>query len=648
MPGDGPSDGAGGDVPGDGRAPLPRRAAPAPWNGILAPVRRLQQRADLDDYNFLVGSVIDGDALERAGCDARCCGVTTHEALLAMGLAPAAYASALARRLGVPLVGWEAALELKTAEDAAHIEAAGLPAVIDGRPCRVLCAESRPPAELGRQVAALQLRGIGVALATRRRIDAAAETYWRAQRLDLAVHRLYRRRPVDSAGGVMVYTWQLLAAAIACGLVVGGLTTAPDATLAALAGLAALPFLGIVLLRLAALGEILLPSPRRHRRAGTAGLAEEELPVYSVLVPLYREAGMLPGLAQALQSLDYPRAKLEILLVLEASDLDTQAALLRLTLPSCFRTVLVPDGPPYTKPKALNYALHLARGEYVVVYDAEDRPQPDQLRRALEAFAASPPDTGCVQARLNIYNPRDSWLTRQFTVEYSALFDAILPALARLGLPVPLGGTSNHFRRETLAAVGGWDPFNVTEDADLGFRLARRGWRTTVVWSTTWEEAPAGFRSWFRQRTRWLKGWMQTYLVHTRRPLRLIADLGLRGALGFHTLMGGLVLSALAHPLLYALLAWQAAAGRLLAPAETPLEAVLWAVAWINLAAGYLASIVVGAVSALRRGQPGLALSALLMPLCWLLVSAAAYRALYQLATDPYRWEKTEHGVASP
>jgi hypothetical protein len=480
---------------------------------------RPRQQGDLDDCNFLVGSVIDATALERAGCEARRCGVATHEALLAMGLPPATYAWALAGRLGIPLVGWEVALDLKTAENAAHMEAAGLPAVIDGRPCRVLCAESRPPAELGRQVAALQQRGIAVALATRRRIDAAAEIYWRAHRLDRSVHRLYSRRPVDSAGGVMVYTWQLLAAAIGCGLVVGGLTTAPEATLAALAGLAALPFLGIVLLRLAALGEILLPSPRSHRRAGTAGLAEEELPVYSVLVPLYREAGMLPGLAQALQSLDYPRAKLEVLLVLEATDLDTQAALLRLGLPPCFRTVLVPDGPPHTKPKALNYALHLARGEYVVVYDAEDRPQPDQLRRALAAFAASPPDTGCVQARLNIYNPRDSWLTRQFTVEYSALFDAILPALSRLGLPVPLGGPSNHFRRETLAAVGGWDPFNVTEDADLGFRLARRGWRTTVVRSTTWEEAPAGFRSWFRQRTRWLKGWSHALPYH--RCLRL-------------------------------------------------------------------------------------------------------------------------------
>jgi cellulose synthase/poly-beta-1,6-N-acetylglucosamine synthase-like glycosyltransferase len=279
-----------------------------------------------------------------------------------------------------------------------------------------------------------------------------------------------------------------------------------------------------------------------------------------------------------------------------------------------------------------------------VVYDAEDRPQPDQLRRALDAFRRGPSRLGCVQAQLNIYNPLASWFTRQFTVEYSALFDAILPALARLGLPVPLGGTSNHFPRRALIAAGGWDPFNVTEDADLGFRMARQGWRTGVLASTTWEEAPASFGAWFRQRTRWLKGWMQTYIVHTRQPLRLAADLGLRGALGFHALMGGLVLSALAHPLLYAVLAWHAATGQLLAPADTTAGAVLWTVAWINLAAGYVVSIMVGALSTWRRGQARLALSALFMPLCWLLVSAAAYRAVWQLFTDPYGWEKTEHG----
>lgn len=634
-------------MPSDGRVSLPRSAALGRPSGILPPVLVPQQPADLHQCDFLVSSVIDSHTLEQAGREALRCGVATHAALLAMGMAPTAYATALAHHLGVACIGWETALDLKTAEEAEGAEQVGLPATVHGRPCRVLCAESRTPAELGRQVAALQAHGVRVALAPRTRLDAAVESYWRAQRADLAVCRLFRRRPADCAGGTTVWTWQLVAAAVACGLVVGGLATAPEAAVTALAGLAALPFLGIALMRLAALREVLLASRcRRPRPAAAAIVAEQDLPVYSVLVPLYREAGVLPGLVQALQDLSYPRAKLEVLLVLEATDLETQAAVLRLALPPCFRTVLVPERPPYTKPKALNYALHLARGEYVVVYDAEDRPQPDQLRRALDAFASSPPHTGCVQARLNIHNPRDSWLTRQFAVEYSALFDAILPALTRLGLPVPLGGTSNHFRLETLVAVGGWDPFNVTEDADLGFRLARRGWRTAVLASTTWEEAPASPRNWLRQRTRWLKGWMQTYLVHTRRPFRLAADLGLRGALGFHIVMGGLVLSALAHPLLYALLAWQAVTGRLLEPAGTPIEAALWAAAWINLGAGYLASIVLGVVSALRRGQPGLALSALAMPLCWLLVSAAAYRALYQLAADPYRWEKTEHGLA--
>jgi cellulose synthase/poly-beta-1,6-N-acetylglucosamine synthase-like glycosyltransferase len=325
-----------------------------------------------------------------------------------------------------------------------------------------------------------------------------------------------------------------------------------------------------------------------------------------------------------------------------------QAAVLGMRLPPGFRTVVVPDNAPQTKPKALNYALHFARGEFVVVYDAEDRPEPDQLLRALSVFRRHPPRLGCVQAQLNIYNPRASWLTRQFTIEYSALFDAVLPALARLGLPVPLGGTSNHLRREALVACGGWDPFNVTEDADLGFRLARQGWRTAMLQSTTWEEAPATARQWIRQRTRWLKGWMQTYLVHTRQPWRLNAELGVRGAMGFHALMGALILSALAHPLFYVLLACHVARGELFAPADSIAGAVFWGVACANLGAGYVTSVLVGALSVWRRGRRDLVLSALLMPAIWLMMSAAAYRALYQLFHAPHLWEKTEHGMGQP
>jgi glycosyltransferase XagB len=210
---------------------------------------------------------------------------------------------------------------------------------------------------------------------------------------------------------------------------------------------------------------------------------------------------------------------------------------------------------------------------------------------------------------------------------------------------MPLGGTSNHFPRETLTAVGAWDPFNVTEDADLGIRLSRLGYRTAALASTTWEEAPPAFRGWLTQRTRWLKGWMQTYIVHTRQLGRLNAELGMRAAFGLHVLMGGLIASALVHPLFYLLVSYHWLTGQLFLPAETTADAVLWGVAWINLGLGYLVSIGLGAVSVCRRGRPGLMLYALMMPLYWLLISIAAYRAAWQLVRDPYLWEKTEHGV---
>ena len=190
------------------------------------------------------------------------------------------------------------------------------------------------------------------------------------------------------------------------------------------------------------------------------------------------------------------------------------------------RIVTVPNGQPRTKPRALNYALQDARGTLVAVFDAEDIPDADQLRRAANAFIEGGPRLACVQARLAIYNADESFLSRQFALEYSALFSGLLPALGFLRLPLTLGGTSNHFRRDLLLKIGGWDPFNVTEDADLGIRLARFGYEVSVINSVTMEEAPASWRSWRGQRTRWIKGWIQTYLVHMRRPLRLWRDLG--------------------------------------------------------------------------------------------------------------------------
>jgi cellulose synthase/poly-beta-1,6-N-acetylglucosamine synthase-like glycosyltransferase len=464
-----------------------------------------------------------------------------------------------------------------------------------------------------------------------------------AARLHEAVRGLATRTPELSAA-TRLSPWQrnVLIVLLAGGA--AGAIAAPEPTLLVLLAVLALPFLLVVALRAAALWHLFAGTP--HLRAAPAGaVADGALPIYTVLVPLFREARVVPHLIGALKALDYPAARLEVLLIVETIDGETQAALQRADLPAHMRIVVVPDGSPRTKPRAVQYALQLARGAYVVIYDAEDAPEPDQLRRALAALVAGGEQLGCVQAQLNIYNSEAGWLTRQFTIEYTALFDCILPTLERFELPVPLGGTSNHFRRTALDAVGGWDPFNVTEDADLGIRLARMGWRVGVLRSTTWEEAPQTFRMWLGQRTRWLKGWMQTYLVHMRAPLRLWRELGPQGFIGLQVLMGAMILSALVHPWFYVLVALDAWRGQLLGIPENALGHTLLLLGIVNLVTGYISAIALGSVATARRGRLGLALYALMMPLYWLGISLAAYRALWQLVTAPYYWEKTEHFV---
>lgn len=276
---------------------------------------------------------------------------------------------------------------------------------------------------------------------------------------------------------------------------------APAYALIAIESLLAVAFSLFIALKLFACFGSNAPRPRpgSHR-----------LPTYSVLVPLYKEANMVPALLANLAALDYPHEKLDIKLVVEPNDTETRAALETVRHDSRFEVFVVPDAGPRTKPKALSAALPFARGELVVVYDAEDEPAPDQLRVAAAAFATAGPGLACVQASLAVRNAGDNWLTKHFAAEYAGLFDVFLPALAGKRLPLPLGGTSNHFRAATLRKVGGWDPHNVTEDADLGMRLARFGFRTGVIDSTTMEEAPADFRNWLNQRTRWFKGWMRS------------------------------------------------------------------------------------------------------------------------------------------
>ena len=293
-------------------------------------------------------------------------------------------------------------------------------------------------------------------------------------------------------------------------------------------------------------------------------LSDQELPVYTVLVPLYREVSVLVQLIEALLALRYPVHKLDIKLVIEKSDFEMRAAIARLTLPPHFTVVEVPPAHPVTKPKALNYALSLARGSLVTVYDAEDLPHPGQLRLAAATFATCEPRVACLQAVLAFYNPAENWLTRQFAIEYAALFDVQMPMLSALGWPFPLGGTSNHFRVDELRYVGGWDPFNVTEDADLGFRLARFGYEARAVASVTYEEANVALANWIAQRTRWLKGFLQTWLVHMRNPVRTWRELGHAGFFVLQATTLGPVASALVHPffVLWLIWGWQPAHSR--------------------------------------------------------------------------------------
>ncbi|MBT3070824.1 glycosyltransferase [Rhodomicrobium sp. Az07] len=331
--------------------------------------------------------------------------------------------------------------------------------------------------------------------------------------------------------------------------------------------------------------------------------------------------------------------------MLEASDRATIEAAEKLAFPGNVDLVIVPDREPRTKPKALNFALHFATGEFVVIYDAEDRPEPDQLRKAATVFAQAPATLVCLQARLDYYNARENWLSRQFTIEYATLFRGLLPLLARFRLPLPLGGTSNHFRTCALREVGAWDPYNVTEDADLGMRLARAGYRTGTLESTTWEEACCRPMPWIRQRTRWLKGWMQTFGVHMRSPRDAMAELGFAGFLSFHAYFAGIIVSALAHPVFYILMLYEALQGRLFAGEGAAENLLLW-IAAVNFVGGYAANIALSAFAVAETRHRHLMAHVLFIPIYWLFVSAAAYRALWQLFRAPFHWEKTEHGVS--
>ncbi len=580
--------------------------------------------------------------LAAATVRARRIGAGADEVLVAQGHLTAEEATAaLADHLRLPLATADAPRPIADAAQAAAILRTGVRAEADAEapPRFTFAARGREVRRLMRALKAdpgLSARaGLISPPAMRRQILADAGPAL----ADAAAFGLMRQAPERSAATLRPVRLGVKVA-LAAGLpLTAALVLAPAATALAVQALLSLVFLSWIALRLA--GCFYAPPD-----APAPALDDRELPLYAILVPLYREAASLPGLVTALGALDYPPEKLDIKLVVEADDSLTRDAIAALALPSHMEEVAVPAVGPRTKPKALNMALPFARGRFVAIFDAEDLPEPDQLRRALATFRAGGPELACVQARLAIDNGAESWISGHFAAEYAGQFDVLLPVLAALGLPILLGGTSNHFRRDVLEAVGGWDPFNVTEDADLGVRLARVGYTTAVIAATTYEEAPVHIGAWIGQRTRWLKGWAQTILVHGRRPRALLRDLGPGATLGLAVLTAGPFAAALVHPICLALLLHDGVRGVLGLPRESMAEVLAAALATTTLIAGYAGTAWASTVGVRRRGLALRWRIIFSIPLYWLLLSLAAWRALVELMRRPHHWQKTEHGVS--
>ena len=468
---------------------------------------------------------------------------------------------------------------------------------------------------------------------------------FRAEIADEAANELWRQNPAMSARITFSRSQKVIGAVGAVVLLVAAVlrpieTAVALLTITSIVFLAGTSFKFIVAMRGARYDVV-----ERITRAQVEALDERFLPRYTVLVPVFREANIVGQLIRNLGGLDYPTEKLEVLILIEEEDHETRDAVLTSNPPPHFRIVTIPKGQPQTKPRACNVGLYFATGDFLVIYDAEDTPDPDQLKKAVVAFERGGEETVCVQASLNYFNDRENALTRMFTLEYSYWFDYMLAGLDLGDLPIPLGGTSNHFRTAALIELGGWDPYNVTEDADLGIRASALGYRVGVINSTTMEEANTSIPNFIRQRSRWIKGYMQTTLVHARQPVALVRQIGLRRFLSFVLLIAGTPATFLGVIPFYIITAFT-----IVLPVDALAQLfpiwLLW-LTLLNFVIGNVIMIYLSMMGPYKRGTFHLVLWALLNPLYWLLHSIAAYKGLWQLITNPHYWEKTEHGLTT-
>lgn len=466
---------------------------------------------------------------------------------------------------------------------------------------------------------------------------------FRSEIADEAANELWRQNPMMSARITFSRSQKVLGVVVGLPLLAAAVlwpveTAIGALTVTSLVFLAGTSFKFIVAMRGARYDVV-----ERITAAQVNALVERDLPRYTVLVPVFREANIVGQLIRNLGGLDYPTEKLEVLILIEEEDNETRDAVLVSNPPPNFRIVTIPEGQPQTKPRACNVGLYFATGDFLVIYDAEDTPDLDQLKKAVVAFRRGGDETVCMQASLNYFNARENALTRMFTLEYSYWFDYMLAGLDLGDLPIPLGGTSNHFRTSALIELGGWDPYNVTEDADLGIRASALGYRVGVINSTTMEEANISIPNFIRQRSRWIKGYMQTTLVHARQPVALVRQIGLRRFVSFVLLIAGTPATFLGVIPFYIITVFTVAL-----PVDALAELfpvwLLW-LTLLNFVIGNVIMIYLSMMGPYKHGTFHLVLWALLNPVYWLLHSIAAYKGLWQLITKPHFWEKTEHGL---
>jgi cellulose synthase/poly-beta-1,6-N-acetylglucosamine synthase-like glycosyltransferase len=463
--------------------------------------------------------------------------------------------------------------------------------------------------------------------------------------LDRAINGLRDDHPLQSASKA-VMGWQKPFLITVLLIVLGFLIWQPKPTVIVLIGLCTLGYVLTMSDRVLIFREGLASRPIVVTDEEAREIPDAELPPYTILVPAYNEPEVVGELIGAMSALEYPRDKLQVLLLLEADDEVTIAAARDCGESDAITIVLVPPAEPRTKPKACNYGLHFATGKIITIYDAEDLPEPLQLRRVVAAFRRLPDNIACVQAKLVYHNGSQNILTGWFTAEYGLWFGYLLPGMMRSTSPIPLGGTSNHLRRDVLDEIGSWDPFNVTEDADLGLRIDASGYHTAVLDSVTLEEANSDPINWIRQRSRWYKGYLQTWLVHIRRPVKLFRTLGLRSFMRFNLVLAGTPIIAVLNLVFWLItLLWF-----LGQPAEV--GAVFpWYIyfpALIALVLGNAATVYMNMIGIREDDRADLLGPIMIVPAFWLMMSVAAAKGTYQLIRNPSYWEKTFHGLAAP